>query len=221
MSTLPSVSVIVCSYNHEKWISRCIRSILNQKYVKTNDLEIILIDDNSTDNTQKILETFKDIDNLKIIKNKKNMGLPKSLNKAIKLSKGRYLLRVDSDDYISNQFIFFIKNFLDYNRHYDAIACDYIKVDENEKIISYHNSINEEIACGIMFRREAIISIGLYDENFKMREGHDLRRRLIAKNKKLGRLELPFYKYRQHFKNRSNFKRIKKYDRKIKNTIYS
>ena len=102
---LPDITVVVCTFNHSAWIERCIRSLLNQKFIKKDDFEIILIDDKSTDSTKKILKNFSDLENLRIHSNKKNIGLPKSLNKAIKLSKGRYVTRVDSDDYVNKDFL--------------------------------------------------------------------------------------------------------------------
>ena len=204
MSTLPSVSVIVCSYTHEKWISRCIRSILNQKYVKTNDLEIILIDDNSTDNTQKILETFKDIDNLKIIKNKKNMGLPYSVNLGIKNAKSNYIVRLDSDDYVNKNFLYFLLEFIEGNKELtDAVSCDYLVVNDNEKVIKRENCLKNPIACGIIFKTAHLIDLGLYNENLRINEEVELRKR-YEKKYKISRLNLPLYRYRRHQTNITN-----------------
>ena len=86
--TSPDVSIIVCTYNHAKWIERCLRSLINQDFIKKDEYEVIIIDDCSKDYTQKILENFK-FDNFRFYKNKKNLGLPVSLNKAIKLSLGK------------------------------------------------------------------------------------------------------------------------------------
>ena len=62
-----------------------------------------------------------------------------------------------------------------------------------------------------MFRRECLFELGLYNEKFKMREGHDLRKRFLENNFNLGHLELPLYKYRKHDTNRTkNMKRLKK-----------
>ena len=178
---LPDISVIVCSYNHEAWIERCIRSLLNQNYLNKNSYEIILIDDKSNDSTSNIIKNFSDFENIRIYKNKKNLGLPKSLNKAIKLSKGRYVIRVDSDDYAQRNFLFLAKLFLDMNREYQAVAVDYIKVDNFETNLSKENCFKKEIACGIMYRKECLIKIGLYNEKFKMREGHEINKRFKKK----------------------------------------
>ena len=213
---LPDITVVVCTYNHGAWIERCIRSLLNQKFIKKDEFEIVLIDDKSTDSTKKILKNFSELENLRIHSNKKNIGLPKSLNKAIKLSKGRYVTRVDSDDYVQRNFLFLSKLFLDMNREYQAVAVDYIKVDNFETVLSKENCVKNEIACGIMYRKECLINIGLYNEKFKMREGHEINQR-FKKKFKIGRLELPLYKYRMHEKNRTkNLKRVNYFDKLLK-----
>lgn len=199
------ISIIVCTFNHEKWIERCVRSILNQENIDKEKLEVIIVNDKSKDQTSEILKKYKNFKNMKVIENKKNIGLPKSINKAIKLSSGRYLMRVDSDDYIHRNCVFFMKFYLDFNRHYQAVSCDYVKVNKNEEYLKRYNSIKNQIACGILFRRECLFDLGLYDEKFKMREGHDLRNRFLKKYK-LGHLELPLYKYRDHDSNRTKNK---------------
>ena len=56
--TIPEISIIICCYNHEKWIERCLRSILHQKNIKDNEYEVIIIDDNSADKSYKIIKKF-------------------------------------------------------------------------------------------------------------------------------------------------------------------
>ena len=213
---LPDISVIVCAYNHDKWIERCVRSIKNQSIINKNEVEIIIVDDGSKDNTSSVVSNLREFAGIKIIRNKKNLGLPKSINIAIRAALGRYIVRVDSDDYVSRNFLYISKLFLDKNREYQAVATDYYKVTDDEKIIKKVNCFKEEIACGIMFRKEALFDIGLYNENFTMREGHELKKR-FKKKFNLGRLEFPLYKYRQHSKNRTKKKKIlRKYDRLLK-----
>lgn len=213
---MKEISIIVCSYNHDKWIERCLRSLIHQKIVKSEDYEIVLVNDNSKDNTSKILKKYMSTNNLKIINNSKNLGLPSSINKAIHYSSGRYIVRVDSDDYVDRYFLFFLSYFLNNNREYSAVACDYVLVNDNEQYLQKKNCAREEIACGIMFRREAIIDVGLYNKNFSMREGHELRKRL-EKKYKIARIEFPLYKYRKHSLNRTkNLKQLKKFDKKLR-----
>jgi len=213
-SWIPEISIIVCCYNHEKWIERCLRSILHQKNIKDSEYEVIIVDDNSSDNSFKIIKKF-DFDNFILIKNKKNLGLPLSINKAIQKAQGRYIVRVDSDDYVSRNFLYLIKLFLDLNREYQAVAVDYYKVNDKEQILEKIDCFKNQIACGILFRKECLIEIGLYNEKFKMREGHELRRR-FEKKFTIGRLNLPLYKYRSHSKNRTKKKILKKYDKMLK-----
>ena len=215
-NNLPEISIIICNFNHAKWLERCLRSITNQELIDQSMYEIILVDDKSNDSSLKIIQNLKKSIDFKLIKNHSNIGLPKSLNKAIKVSLGRYIVRIDSDDYVARNFLYLSKLFLNYNREYQAVAVDYVKVDALENQISKHNVFKEEIACGITFRKECLFDIGLYDTKFKMREGHNLKERFIKKYK-IGRLELPLYKYRSHEKNRTKNKiNLKKYDNMLK-----
>lgn len=99
----PKVSVIVPVYNSEKYIKRCIESILNQSF---SEIELILINDGSKDNSQKILEDYKEkyAEKIRLV-NQKNIGVAKTRNKAIKLAKGQYIMFIDNDDYIDEDYI--------------------------------------------------------------------------------------------------------------------
>ncbi len=213
--TLPVVSIIVCVYNHEKWIVKCLESLLNQKLINYSDFEIIVVNDFSKDNTKKLLKKFNKHKNLKIINNNKNLGLPRSLNIAIKISTGKYIVRVDSDDFVSKYFVILSKLFLDTFTKYQAVEVDYVRVDEKNKILPSKNK-KENIACGIMFRKKYLFKVGLYNLKFKMREGHELRKRFV-KNYKIGYIKLPLYKYRMHSKNRTKSKKIHFFDKILKN----
>jgi glycosyltransferase involved in cell wall biosynthesis len=92
------VSVIIPVFNQEKYLGRCLRSLLSQS-LGLDSFQIITIDDGSTDHTKEILDTFSS--NIKIFSNKKNLGLPASLNIGIKNAKSKYIVRVDSDDYVN------------------------------------------------------------------------------------------------------------------------
>ena len=126
-------------------------------------------------------------------------------------------MRVDSDDYLANLALFFMKKFLDFNRKFSAVSVDYVEVDEFENLVKRKSPKNNLIACGVMFRREVLYSLGLYNEKFKMREGHELYKKFITKNLEMGYLELPLYKYRMHNNNRTkNLIEVSKYSKLIK-----
>ena len=150
----PLISVIVAAYNQERYIGRCLRSLLHQT-LDHSKYEIIVVDDGSTDKTPYALNLFCDPKNsvVKIITNKVNLGLPASLNLAIKASKSEYLVRVDSDDFVNENFLNLLHLYLETNPLSDAIACDYLLLDDNESVLEKVNCIDEPIACGIMFRK--------------------------------------------------------------------
>ena len=203
----PEITIIVAAFNEEKYIGRCLRSLLSQNFPR--DLfQILVINDGSTDKTSYALELFKE--DINIISNNENIGLPASLNKAILNIKSKYFVRVDADDYVSSNFLLFLYEFITLNDNMDAIACDYNLFDDNEKIVSRKNCIDDPIACGILFSTSHIIDIGLYDENFLIWEEKDLRIR-FSKKYSIHRLELPLYRYRKHEDNITNNKEESNY----------
>ena len=114
MNAKPLVSFIISSYNSEDFIERSINSIFNQTY---KNIEIVVIDDCSTDSTNLILNNLSKASKLKmiIIRNKLNLGLTKSLNIAAINANGEWLARLDADDLskkdrIESQINFAIKN---------------------------------------------------------------------------------------------------------------
>lgn len=202
-----SILVTLCipTFNRCEFLGRAIRSALNQTFDK-DKYEIIVIDDGSTDRTDLILESFKN--EITIIKNKKNIGLSKSLNKAILKSKGKYFLRLDSDDYVNEDYINFLYTTIDSNKgSFDAVKCDFFLVDSNEVIIERCNSEKKPIGCGIIFKIDDLIKIGMYSPKKKIFEEIDLVERLTKNNNfKIFRLPLPLYRYRMHEKNMTKSK---------------
>ncbi len=198
--TQPVISVIVAAHNQERYISRCLRSLLAQSIAREK-FEIVVINDGSTDHTPSVLEEFAD--EIVLITNESNIGLPASLNKAIRRARAPYVVRVDADDFVNNEFLHLLHGFLRENKYMDAVACDYLLVDEQEEVLARNNSLTDPIACGIMFRTEQLIDIGLYDETFLLHEETDLRMRFLKKHT-IHRLELPLYRYRRHANNSTN-----------------
>ncbi|GDX33850.1 hypothetical protein LBMAG16_06810 [Actinomycetes bacterium] len=198
--TQPVISVIVAAHNQERYISRCLRSLLAQSIAREK-FEIVVINDGSTDHTPSVLEEFAD--EIVLITNESNIGLPASLNKAIRRARAPYVVRVDADDYVNNEFLHLLHGFLRENKYMDAVACDYLLVDEQEEVLARNNCLIDPIACGIMFRTEQLIDIGLYDETFLLHEETDLRMRFLKKHT-IHRLELPLYRYRRHANNSTN-----------------
>ncbi len=213
MNKQPKISVIVPVYNQERFLGRCLRSLIDQSMEKKN-YEIIVINDGSKDKSKFAANLFKD--DIKILNNKKNMGLPFSINKGILSARGRFIIRVDSDDYVNKEFLNFLYNFLSFNPEIDAVACDYLLVDDKERVLRKVNSSKFPIGCGIMFRIEQILDLGLYDKSFLVHEDKDLRFRFLKKHK-IQRVAIPLYRYRKHSDNITNNKKsMKKHLKRFK-----
>jgi glycosyltransferase involved in cell wall biosynthesis len=206
----PIITILVPVYNHEEYIGRCLRSLINQN-IHRPYFEIIVINDASTDNSDSAITNFKN--EIFYIRNKRRLGLPGTLNVGIKKIKTPYFVRVDSDDYVNENFLIFLLNFIEFNKYMDAIACDYYLIDKNEKILQRVNCLEKPIGCGIIFKTDQIVKLGMYDKDFLLHEDKDLRKRFLKKFN-IFRLELPLYRYRQHetniTKNKILDKRFKK-----------
>ena len=197
MPNLPSVSVLIAVHNAERYIGRCIRSILNQS-LPSEDYETIVVNDASTDRTAYALELFRD--EIRLIEGSERCGLAKSLNRGIRQARGKFLVRLDGDDYVHREYLNVLKLHLAMNDDMDAVACDYQLVDDHEHALEVKNCLEDPVACGIMFRLDQIIDVGLYDEDFLLREDEDLRIRFLKKHT-IDRVQLPLYRYRRHENN--------------------
>lgn len=210
---MKKISVIIAAYNQEKYIGRCLRSLLRQNIRKEN-IEIIVVNDGSNDKTAYALELFHgDID---VIVHDGNKGLPFAVNSGLKAATGDYIIRVDSDDYVNENFLVILQTYLDFNEESYAVGCDYYVVDECEKVISRESSKKYPIACGIMFRRTAIDEIGMMNEEFLLNEEKEYRER-FEKKYNIDHLPIPLYRYRRHKNNITNdSEKLKFYTEKLK-----
>jgi len=196
------VSIIITNYNYSKYLNRSIRSAFVQNYPE-HEYEIIVVDDSSTDWSREIIESYGKT--IRPIFLQKNCGLAAARNIGIKAATGRYIMFLDADDYLNRNIIYVESLFLELNSNWDAAACDYYIIDDNEEVIGRDSCMENPIACGIMFRKENLVTIGMYDESFKMWEEKDLRIRFLKKFK-IHHIELPLYRYRKHENNLTNDK---------------
>jgi len=190
------ISVVVTNHNYGKFLGRCIRSLLNQT-LKSEDFEIIVVDDASSDDSLNILNLFGS--QIKVVSLKQNMGLAFSSNAGIGQCISRYIVRVDADDYVHPKFLeTLLLAFELMGGSYEAVSCDYSKVDLAGNHISYESQTNTPIACAVAFKMEALETLGFYNSELRINEEVDLLNRFRAEGMKSFNVSLPLYRYVQH-----------------------
>lgn len=134
VTSKPKVSVIVPIYNVEKYLRRCLDSLVNQTLT---DIEIILVDDESPDNSNEIYKEYLAKDNRIKLVQKKNGGLGFARNSGLEIATGEFIAYIDSDDYVDvNMF----KKLYDTskNNNLDTVYCGYNNLDDELKVHSFN-----------------------------------------------------------------------------------
>lgn len=167
----PIVSILMPTYNHEKYISQAIESALSQK--TQYDWELLINEDCSTDNTRKIAQEYaeKYPEKIKLIYPETNQGLMKSYKRLLEIAQGKYIAILESDDlWISEEKLEKQISFLEENEEYGLVAGNVITIDANDNTLKDKN-INENFkttdnwyslfltegltgACSVIFRKE-------------------------------------------------------------------
>ena len=196
-----SISVIITCHNEAKYIEQCVKSVFKQTIFHLVN-EIIVINDNSSDNSQEILESLKNnCSVLKVIKSN-NKSLSKSRNQALKLSSGKYIAILDGDDFWENSKLEIqFEKIRKLDERYALIYTNFIhfKNDDLENICkvsvkshnkNYNNQLIEYfckdaplVPSTIFFKSEILKDIGYFDENLRYYEDTDFYLRILEKYK--------------------------------------
>lgn len=171
---MSEVSVIVPVYNVENILNNCIDSILNQTY---KDLELVLVDDGSPDNSGKICDMYAEKDNRITVIHKENGGVSSARNAGIELASGKYICFVDSDDFLECDYLKELINIKNNYPEYENIWCgfqtvsDYFKSNvkkviadssqslslfSNTNIMSLHEKWLDSSPCNKLYNRRII-----------------------------------------------------------------
>ena len=183
-NNIKKVSIVIPNYNNELFIEKCINSILASTW---DNLEVIFVDDVSTDNSLEIVKSkFSDNPKVRIYQNHTNMGAYYSRNKGIILANGTYILNVDGDDFIESKMIEVCMSSANwtnwgYGTHFQRL---YVKSDNIDTI----THINRSNSYVFLFRRELFNRLGYYQEN---RFGADSE--YIKRSKMIGRYPLQYH----------------------------
>lgn len=201
----PTVTIYITNYNYGNYLGKAIESVLSQTYT---DYELIIIDDGSTDNSKDIIKKYQDKKNIYTIF-QENKGLNVSNNIALNFSRGKYIIRLDADDYFAPQAIEVMVSELNRNQDHAMVFPDYYHIDEAGNIIEeikrhdFTNNVTllDQPAHGActMIRIDILRSIGGYDEEFNRQDGYDIWLK-ISKLFPVKNISLPLFFYRQHQK---------------------
>lgn len=231
---IPLVSIIMSEYNtDQKLLIESIKSIINQTY---QNIELILIDDCGKNNVKKIVEKIND-SRIKVYKNQKNSGLVYSLNKAIEKSNGKYIARMDTDDYAYPNRIELQVNFMEQNLQYDIIGGNAIFSDGIKdwgKTTGSGEITKEQMLRGCplihpstMYKKEVIKDIGGY-QNYQRCEDYATWIEAFSKGYRLYKINEIVIKYhlskedykKRTLKTRKGFFKMLKYQyKKLNPTI--
>lgn len=143
------ITVIVPVYNVQKYLERCVKSLLKQKY---KDLEIILVDDGSTDLSGKMCDEYAErYSQIRVI-HKENGGLSSARNAGIEQAKGEFLSFIDSDDWVSEEYFSYLYTLMQQNEA-DISECDFKYIDDGGKL---YNSPHDNGECIVYTAKQAI-----------------------------------------------------------------
>ncbi|MFH0924629.1 MAG: glycosyltransferase [bacterium] len=204
----PKVSIIIPTYNYAEFIGQCLTSVLQQEY---QEIEIIVVDDGSTDNTREIVYSFKDKRIIYIYQ--QNQGAPTARNRGFYKSTGDFVMFLDSDDFL--YFPYAIRKFVsefERNKEIEAVYsdcyfCDAQGVIERKRSSMFDMSPTELTikirresiftVSHIIFRRECLEAIGLF-KDLPLKQDWELHYRLITSNRKIDFINKPLVAHRRH-----------------------
>ena len=217
------VSVIMSVYNDANRVKKSIESILNQSY---SNIELLIMDDGSTDNTFEICKNYQNENNVKIFKNNQNIGLTKSLNILIKESSGYYIARQDSDD---TSEIVRIEKQIDFMSHQNLLVSTtraYVFNEITENIRPRYSHLipnrliiklkNPFVHGTLMIKKSLFEKIGGYNEDYYYSQDFKLFSDLINSKIYIPTLKIPLYRLNTQDNLSTKFKqKQKEYTKKI------
>lgn len=196
------ITLVITCFNRDRFIDRAIRSCLTQLILR-KDIEIIVVDDHSTDDSLKMIREFHS--EVRLFVNDRNRGVAHASNIGLQHARGEYWMRVDADDFLNSYASSFMGSILDENPDVDFVYCDHYRVDEKGVKISKVRLDTQQAlfdhGAGVLFRTSILREIGGYDEGLRNCEDYDLLLRLINAGRRGYYLPVPLYRYYIHGEN--------------------
>lgn len=200
---MPKVSIILPTYNGEKFIRESIESIINQTF---KDWELIVVNDCSTDNTPMIVNDYSQADKrIIVINNAVNQKLPRSLNIGFAQAVGEYLTWTSDDNCYLPDALEKMVAYLEEHKNIPMVAADMDTIDEEGNITGKFASYNDRLmlyndcvgAC-FLYRHEAKEEVGEYDPDWFLVEDYEYWLRILFKYGTIGHIDDTLYRYRYH-----------------------
>ncbi|RME99895.1 MAG: glycosyltransferase, partial [Bacteroidetes bacterium] len=202
----PLVTVYITNYNYAAYIEQAIESVLAQTF---QDFELIIIDDGSTDGSRHIIERYTGRPNIRAIY-QQNKGLNATNNVAIRAARGKYLMRLDADDFLERPALGVMVSLLEADPELGLVFPDYYYVDEHNNRTGQErrHHFDDEVtlydqpahgAC-TMVRLGFLKALGGYDESFDCQDGYELWIKFINFHK-VTNISRPLFSYRRHSSN--------------------
>jgi glycosyltransferase involved in cell wall biosynthesis len=202
----PSITVYVLSHNYGNYLSQAVESVFVQS---RTDWELIIIDDGSTDDSAALAASLqaRDPERVRVVVHEAALGLQKSANEALRMARGKYIVRVDADDYLDQSALLVLAHHLDTDHEAALVYPGYVYVDEqgNQLGVEHRWRIGDDTlvldqpahGAVTMVRKRVLKAIGGYDEANDRQDGHELWLKVVNRYKVL-QVETPLFYYRQH-----------------------
>ena len=176
---MPFVSIFIPVYNTEKYLGQAIESVLNQTFA---DLELIILDDCSTDKTNEVAQKYlqKD-DRIKLYRNEKNLGMMANWNEGLRYCKSKYYAKLDADDYWNDTMVEKSIEILEKDEEVGLVCCRFIKVDSNGIFIEGSESFVPDHMKNRKFSCVDLVKAGAHEilKHNVLRQGIGLMRRKV------------------------------------------
>ena len=205
----PIITVYIASHNYGKFLENAVESVLKQT---VDNWELLIINDNSQDDTDEVMKLYATDPRIRLFKTT-GVGLPAVCNLALKEAKGKYIIRLDGDDFFDENILLILSNYL--NRHLNCamVFSDYYLIDEYNRVFAHerreslngHNFLLDNPANGAcsLIRKTVLEEIGGYREDLRAQDGYDIWNKIIKKYK-VANINLPLFYYRRHDNNLTN-----------------
>jgi len=205
----PLITIYIVSHNYGKFLEHAIESVLKQT---VGNWELLIINDNSQDNTDEIMKLYATDPRIRLFKTT-GVGLPAVCNLALKEAKGNYIIRLDGDDFFDDNILLILSNYLYRHLCCAMVFSDYYLIDEYDRVFAHERreSLNGKNflldspangACSLI-RKTVLEEIGGYREDLRAQDGYDIWNKITEKYK-VSNINLPLFYYRRHNKNLTN-----------------